>query len=97
MIREKNDLPLKAVLKQFANSRKFKAKLTKTKVVSIWGNIMGPTISQYTKKIDLVKGTLYITIESAALRQELTYGKSKIQKILNEELGEDLVNEVIIR
>lgn len=97
MIREKNDLPLKAVLKQFANNRKFKAKLTKTKVISLWGNIMGPTIAQYTKQIDLVKGTLYITIESAALRQELNYGKSKIQKMMNEELGEVAINEVIIR
>ncbi len=97
MIREKNDLPLKAVLKQFANSRKFKAKLTKTKVVSLWGSIMGPTIAQYTKQIDLVRGTLYITIESAALRQELSYGKSKIQKIINEELGENAISEVIIR
>jgi hypothetical protein len=31
------------------------------------------------------------------LRQELSYGKEKIQKILNEELGEEYITEVIIR
>ena len=58
---------------------------------------MGPTIEQYTKKIELNRGTLFLTIESAALRQELSYGKEKIQKILNEELGEAYITEVIIR
>lgn len=98
MIRQKNDMPLKDVLKQLANSKKFKTKLMKTKIISLWGRIMGPTIEQYTKQIDISRsGTLYLTIESATLRQELSYGKGKIQKILNEELGETYIKEVIIR
>jgi|AntRauTorckE5430_2_1112549.scaffolds.fasta_scaffold04665_3 predicted nucleic acid-binding Zn ribbon protein len=97
MIRQKNDMPLKDILKQFTNSKKIKKQLTKTKIISLWGRIMGPTIEQYTKKIELNRGTLFLTIESAALRQELSYGKEKIQKILNEELGEAYITEVIIR
>ena len=97
MSRQNNDMPLKDVLKQFTNSKKFKTKLTKTKIISLWGRIMGPTIEQYTKKIEVHRGTLYLTIESATLRQELSYGKAKILKILNEELGEAYIKEVIIR
>lgn len=98
MMRQKNDMPLKDVLKQLANSKKFKTKLMKTKIISLWGRIMGPTIEQYTKSIDVSRsGTLYLTIESATLRQELSYGKTKIQKILNEELGETYIKEVVIR
>lgn len=97
MVRQKNDMPLKDILKQLANSKKFKNKLTKTKIISLWGRIMGPTIQQYTKQIDVSRGTLYLTIESATLRQELSYGKKKIQRILNEELGEAYIKEVIIR
>ena len=97
MVRQKNDMPLKDVLKQFANSKKFKTRLTKTKIISLWGRIMGPTIEQYTTQIDISRGTLYLTIESSTLRQELNYGKAKIQKILNEELGEAYIKEVIIR
>ncbi|MEO1434926.1 MAG: hypothetical protein AAFV80_05275 [Bacteroidota bacterium] len=36
-------------------------------------------------------------LESAALRQELSYGRDKIKKVLNEELGEEYIKEVIIR
>ncbi|MFT5834917.1 MAG: hypothetical protein ACI97N_002561 [Cognaticolwellia sp.] len=97
MTREKNDMPLKDILKQFSDSKKFKVKLTKTKIISLWGRIMGATIEQYTKKIELHRGTLYLTIESATLRQELSYGKDKIVKILNEELGEACIKEVVIR
>lgn len=97
MVRQKNDMLLKEVLKQMANSKKFRTKLLKTKIVSLWGRIMGPTILQYTKHIDVSRGTLYLTIESATLRQELSYGKTKIQKIINDELGESYIKEVIIR
>lgn len=97
-MRQKNDMPLKDVLKQLANSKKFKTKLMRSKVISLWARIMGPTIEQYTTHIDVSRGgTLYLTIESATLRQELSYGKKKIQKILNEELGETYIKEVIIR
>ena len=40
---------------------------------------------------------LYITVDSAPLRQELSYGREKIKKVMNEELGEDYIEEVIIR
>ena len=98
MMRQKNDMPLKDILKELANSKKFKTKLMKTKIISLWGRTMGPTIEQYTKSIDISRtGTLYLTIDSATLRQELSYGKSKIKKILNKELGENFIKEVIIR
>ena len=76
---------------------RIKGKLHQSRIRNQWEQMMGPTIAGYTKDIKLYKGKLYITIESAALRQELSYGKDKIKKLLNEELGEKAVKEVVIR
>ena len=38
---------------------------------------MGKAIANYTKDIKLRKNKLYLTIESAPLKQELSFGKEK--------------------
>ena len=78
-------------------SYQLKPKLHQIKVRSAWEKMMGPGITNYTTDIRLKKNTLFIHISSASLRQELTYGKDKIKKILNEEIGENFIEEVVIR
>ena len=86
------DLATKLISKPLMDSR-----LTQTKIISLWTSIMGPTISRYTRDIKVTrKGKLLLTIESASLRQELSMGKDKIKKVLNEELGEEYIKEVVI-
>lgn len=96
-MRKSNDQPLKEILKYFVNSPKIKPKLHQAKIVSSWADLMGDSISNYTRDIKLRKNTLFITINSAPLRQELSYAKEKIRKMLNEELKEEYIHEVVIR
>ena len=91
-----NDQKLKDVLDEMMNSRRLKPKLDQLKVKSIWESTMGPSINKYTKKISLTKGKLFIKIDSAPLKQELNFGKDKIVKLMNKEIGEKVVTEVII-
>jgi len=95
-IKKTNDQKINEVLKQMVDSYRLKPKLNQTKVQEAWGRLMGPSISRYTKKISLRKNKLYITIDSAALKNELMYSREKIKKILNEELGEAYIEDVIV-
>jgi hypothetical protein len=38
-----------------------------------------------------------VQLSSSVLREELSYGKEKIIKMLNEELGKDIVKKLILR
>lgn len=96
-MRSSNQETLKQVLKQWMSTSTIKPKLNQVKIQQYWEKLMGPTITSYTKEIFLNKQKLYIYLESAALRQELSYGRDKIKKVLNEELGEEYIREVIIR
>jgi len=91
-----NDQKIKDVLAEMYNSRRLKPKLDQLKVKSIWENMMGPSINKYTREVSLRKGKLMVQIDSAPLKQELSFGKEKIIKMMNEEIGEVVVKEVVI-
>lgn len=96
-MKKTNEQSLKDVLKDLVETYRLKSKLNQTRINSIWEQLMGKSISNYTKEIKVRKNKLYLTIESASLRQELSFGKDKIRQMLNEELGEEFIQEVIIR
>ena len=96
-MRDSNEQSLKQVLKDMVQTYRLKARLNQTKIQRIWEKLMGQPIARYTKEIKLRRNTLYLTIDSASLKQELSYGKDQIAKLINLEMGEDCVNDVVIR
>ncbi len=96
-MKKSNEHTLKEVLQAMVEAYRLKPKLHQTKVKSIWEKVMGATISRYTTDIKVRNKKLYLNISSAPLRQELTYGREKIKKMINEEIGEEYIEEVVIR
>src|SRR5690554_6199632 len=66
-------------------------------VVTHWENLMGAAIARRTQSIKIKNGVLIVKIESAALRQELSYGKEKIIQQINQKLGARIVRDVELR
>jgi hypothetical protein len=66
-------------------------------VEKAWKDLMGNGVNTYTKEVILKGTTLYVTLTSAVLREELSYGKQKIIVMLNEELRKDVVKELVLR
>ena len=58
---------------------------------------MGKTIAKYTDNIKIINKTLFITTNVAPLKQELSYQKEKIKLRVNEALGNNDIQEVIIQ
>ena len=44
-----------------------------------------------------IKNTIIVSLNNAALREELTYGKEKIRKMMNEELGSEVLKKIVLR
>ena len=58
---------------------------------------MGKTIANYTDKIEIINSTLFISTTVAPLKNELIYQKTKIIERVNEELGEKVIKEVVVK
>lgn len=98
MARRINDhLSISEALKEFVTDNKLQKGLDKVHVRDVWNSQMGPAIQKYTTAIKLERDTLYVQLSSSVLREELSYGKEKIVRILNEELGRDLIKKLILR
>ena len=95
-MKKHNDQKIDEALKDMLQKYRLSSKLNQTKVKSLWGELMGPSISRYTKDIVIRRNKLFVTLESSPLKQELSLGKEKIRKIINEELGDDVIKEVVI-
>ena len=62
-----------------------------------WSSLMGNGVNNYTTSVELKNETLYVSLSSSVLREELSLGKSKIIKMINEELGKELVKKLVLR
>ena len=85
------------VLKEFMNANKLQPGMDKMDVRDAWANLMGNGVNNYTREIMLKGTTLYVELTSSVLREELRHGKTKIVKMINEELKREVVKDIVLR
>jgi len=87
-------------IKELMNDVIKENKLTKgmhqISVKDAWAKLMGNGIVSYTNNVELNGKTLVVKLKSSVLREELSYGKEKIIRMMNEELGEELISKIIL-
>jgi hypothetical protein len=92
-----NESSISDVLKEFIEVNKLQTGMDKIDVQQAWKSLMGNGVNSYTKEVILKGSTLYISLTSAVLREELSHGKAKIIKMINEELRKEVVTAIILR
>ncbi|MFT5754337.1 MAG: hypothetical protein ACI9FW_001314 [Flavobacterium sp.] len=85
------------ILKEFIQVNKLDSGMDKVDVEQAWKNLMGTGVNNYTDEVLLKRETLYVKLSSAVLRNELSYGKDKIIKMINEEMGKEVVKSLVLR
>ncbi len=68
--------------------------LRQVTIEQLWKEQMGNGVANYTDKIILKDNLLIVHLTSSVLREELSYGKEKIIRILNEALGETIIKKI---
>ena len=92
-----NQHTIKEAIDELLKVYKLDIKIAERGLVNSWEKVMGDMIAKHTKDIYLNKQLLYVTLDSAALRNELSLAKSKIIKMLNDAAGKEIVKEIIFR
>ncbi len=96
-MRKANEVSLKEALTAMVDSLNMKQGLYQNRINHIWKEKMGTTFAQHTREIKLYRRKLFLSIDSASLKQALSYSKEKIMEMLNAELGEPYIVDVVIR
>ncbi len=95
--RNKDNLSISDILKEFVDTNKLQPGLDKVNVQDAWAQMMGNGVNNYTTAIQLERDTLYVQLSSSVLREELSYGKEKIIIMLNESLGKEVIKKLVLR
>ena len=93
-----NEITLKDAIKQLLDANPLmKDKINENKLYEVWEKLVGKMIAKRTQKITIKNKVLIIEINSASLRNELSFAKEKIKNIINAEFKENILDEVRIK
>ncbi|MBP8793305.1 MAG: DUF721 domain-containing protein [Lutibacter sp.] len=97
MAKRQNEVySLQDLMKDVIKENNLTKGINKLSVQDAWAKLMGNGVVSYTHSVDLQNKTLIVKLKSSVLREELSYGKEKIVKMMNEELGENLISKIML-
>ncbi len=97
IMRKSNTQKIGEVISDYLRELNIEKKVTETRLLNSWPVIVGPTIARQTEKLYIRNGVFYIHLTSPVLRNELSYMKTRIMEVLNEEAGEKIIKKVVLR
>lgn len=84
---------LNALFDQYGLSGRMK----EMRIINGWKGIVGNTIAEATKRIDICNKVLFLKIDSPALRNELMMIRNNLKDVINKRAGEEIINDIIIK
>ncbi|HJZ38839.1 MAG TPA: DUF721 domain-containing protein [Bacteroidales bacterium] len=88
---------IRDVIRDCLNEMRIDRKLKEVQLVSQWESLMGKTVANRTSQIYIRNRVLYIRITSPVLKNELLMMRQVIIERLNENAGESLIEQIVIR
>ena len=94
--RENDSFSIEDLMQLFIKENKLTKGMQKIKIEETWHKMMGQGVTVHTTSVKLQNKTLVIQLNSSVLREELSYGKDKIIKMMNEEIGEEIIFKLML-
>ena len=91
-----NNNEIKNLLDIFLKKNNLEKGLLDLEVKRAWHELMENGVSNYTKDVSLKNKTLYVKLSSPALKEELSYGKEKLIKLINERFKKKIVQKIVL-
>ena len=93
-MKKTNEILLKDAITSFLKDNNLESKLNETRLISAWEEVAGKLISRHTTQMYVKDRVLFVKVDSAALREELTYQRSKLIKKLNHVVGIEAIDDI---
>ena len=94
MIRRSNEITLKAAIESLLNTYKLTGKLNETRLIASWDKVVGNLIARHTDDLYVKGETLFVKLDSAALKSELSMARTKLVTNLNRAAGVNVITDI---
>ncbi|MBO7111055.1 MAG: DUF721 domain-containing protein [Bacteroidaceae bacterium] len=85
------------VIMQYLRDMGLETPLNEHRLIQAWDKVLGPSVSRYTRELRIYNQVLYVTISSAALRNELMMRRTELVSRLNAEAGAQVITQIILK
>ena len=96
-MRRSNTQNIGQVIDELFKELHLERKLKEVSIINSWGEVLGNNISKATTKLYFKDRVLFVYLSSSIIRNELLMLKSKIIKALNDNVGEQVIEDIVLR
>lgn len=87
---------LGAAIQQFLKQNRLDKKIDSSSLSVNWPEIAGAMIAKHTTRLFIKEHTLFLQVDSAALKNELQFLKSQLIRNINVHLKKELIKELVL-
>ncbi|MEM6297129.1 MAG: DUF721 domain-containing protein [Bacteroidota bacterium] len=93
---EKAPQPLREVMEKLLKHYRLGQHYNEARLKAAWEKLMGEFVSTRTESLRVKDKTLFLGMNSAPLRHEILLSKSEVIGRLNEYMGFEMIEEIVI-
>jgi len=94
--KRENSQSLGEIIQQYIRNSGIQPKLDEATIIEKWEDTVGKMIARHTIDIYVKNKKLFIKFDSAALRQEMSYAKTKLLENVNNSIGHKGIIDVVL-
>ena len=92
--RRASGAPLKDIIDRWLKAYRLDNKMKEFDIINSWPELMGIAVANRTSKIKIKAQTLYLKLDSAVMRDELSQGKHIIIERINKKAGYNMITDI---
>lgn len=85
------------LLRQYLRQQGLEAPLNEHRLIEGWAHVMSPVVARYTRDLVIRNQTLYVSLSSPAVRQELLMQRRELVTRLNAYVGAQVVCDIVFQ
>jgi len=85
------------LIRKFLRQEGLETPLNEKRLIDSWGEVMGAAIASMSKALYIKNQVLYVEVTSAPLRQQLMMGRQQLVNKLNQQVGAQVITNIIFR
>ncbi len=97
MAKNNNLIKLGDAISQIFKEEKLDEKYSIFAIRNGWEGIVGKSVAKHTTQINYAAGILFVSIDSAVMRNEISYAKVNIIEKVNKFVGKRLIKELVLK
>ena len=96
-MRKKNETTLGEAIKAYLKAMGLDRKLKEKQLINSWEDTLGKAVANSTERMYIDNKVLFVQLNSSIIRQELLMMKTALIARLNQNVGEQLISDIVLR